>query len=102
MGAHYSSCDLRMLPHHCTLWQLKFGGALSPPVQGIHVPLIPEDLPCSPELHVILRGSRTGLGSWASGLRGAADAQAGAASPRAFSAPAAEGSVRCARTRPGF
>lgn len=67
MGAPYSSCDLGMLPHHYTLWQLKSGEALSPSVQGIHVPLIPEDLPCSPELHAILRGSRAGLGSWASG-----------------------------------
>lgn len=45
-----------------------------------------------------------GLGSdpGTSGLREAADAQAAAASPRAFPAQAAEGSVRCARTKPGF
>lgn len=41
-------------------------------------------------------GVRLGSDPQTSGLPGAADAQAAAASPRAFPAQAAEGSVRCA------
>lgn len=41
---------------------MRSGRAPIPPVRGIYVPLITEDLPCSPELRAICRRRRTG--SW--------------------------------------